>query len=90
MKSNKPLVAATKIAEGMKFTIMKAEVKTTQYGPLALFETRELGPLKSFNKAILDDASAIVAGKITLPKTVVAVISTSKQSGRKYIALQEA
>jgi hypothetical protein len=74
----------------MKFTITKAEIKTTQYGPLAVFETKELGNVKSFNGAILTDAEAIVAGKIALPKAVVAVTVKSKKSGRNYIALQEA
>ncbi len=83
------MVTATKIVKGMKFTITKAEVKDTQYGPLAVFETKELGPLKSFNKAILSDAQAIVAGKIAVPKAVEAVNATSK-AGRTYIALQEA
>ena len=89
MKSNKPQVTSTKIVKGMKFTILSAEVKTTQYGPLVVFETKELGSLKSFNKAILSDAEAIVAKKIAVPKAVEAVNVVSPKSGRTYIALQE-
>ncbi len=74
----------------MEFTITKAEVKTTKFGPLAVFETKELGSLKSFNAAILTDAQAIVKGEIALPKAVKAVSVKAKESGRTYIALQEA
>lgn len=74
----------------MKFTITKAKVKTTQYGDLAIFETAELGNVKSFNDAPIQDAKDIVAGKIALPKAVVAVTVKSKKTGRDYIALQEA
>jgi hypothetical protein len=73
----------------MKFTITKAIVKTTKYGPLAVFETKEIGNVKSFNAAILTDAKDIVDGKIAVPKAVVAVTVKSKTSGREYIALQE-
>lgn len=74
---------------GKVITITKAEVKTTQYGPLAVFTTSD-GLFKSFNKAPLSDAEAIVAGKIALPKAVKVVQAKSGKSGRQYIALEEA
>ena len=75
---------------GKVLTVTKAEVNDTQYGPIAVFTTTEVGAVKTFNQAPLTDAKAMIAGKIALPKAVKVVQAKSKKTGRLYIALEEA